>query len=288
MRESKIKDNNILVVDGTNLIHRNYFVHSYRKTKAGINTGGLYGTIRSLQSYINNFNPKQVYICFDKSEYTFRNEIYPDYKGNRKETDAELIAQFSMLADYCKLANIPFIEIDMYEADDLIGSLCSNANRYDLNPYAVTGDRDILQLIHKDIDVLYLSNNGPIIYSKDKFIDEYNINPDQYLDYKALVGDPSDNIPGIPGIGKKTAAKLLNLYYNLDELYENTCSLKGKQKEKVIEHKADAYLFKEILTIKCDLDLDYDRYFTRYINEGYSLNNKEVMEFLRDLEIEGI
>lgn len=288
MKDTEIKDNNILVVDGTNLIYRNYFVHSYRNTKAGVNTGGLYGTIRSLQSYINNFNPKQVYVCFDKSEYTFRNIIYPDYKGNRKKTDIELLDQFAMLEDYCKLANIPFIEIDMYEADDLIGSLCCKANSYGLNPYAVTGDRDILQLMDKGIDVLYLSNNGPIIYGEDRFVDEYSINIDQYLDYKALVGDPSDNIPGIPGIGKKTAAKLLGLYKDLDGIYENINNLKGKQKENVIKNKSKAYLFKEILTIKVDLDLDYDKYFVNYIDEGYALRNDKLVEFLKRLEIENI
>ena len=122
MKETKLKDNNILVVDGTNLIFRNYFVHSYRETKAGINTGGLYGTIRSLKSYINNFKPKQVFICFDKSEYTFRSKIYPDYKAGRKKTDVELKNQFPMLKEYCRLSNMPFIEMGMDEADDLIGS----------------------------------------------------------------------------------------------------------------------------------------------------------------------
>ncbi len=288
MKDTEIKKDNILVVDGTNLIYRNYFVHSYRKTREGVNTGGLYGTIRSLQSYVNNFNPKQVYICFDKSEYTFRNVIYPDYKGDRKKTDIELLDQFVLLEDYCKLANIPFIEMDMYEADDLIGSLCSKAGEYALNPYAVSGDRDILQLIDRGIDVLYLSNNGPIIYGENRFLDEYRINIGQYLDYKALVGDPSDNIPGIPGIGKKTAAKLLGLYNDLDGLYRNVDKLKGKQKENVIENKNSVYLFKRLLTIKNDLDLDYDRYFVDYIDEGYNLNNERAQEFLKILEIENI
>ena len=120
MKTFEAKDNVILVVDGTNLIYRNYFVHSYRKTESGIHTGGLYGTIRSIQSYINVFNPKQVYICFDKSEYTFRSQMYPDYKMNRVETDKELLNQFSMLREYCNLVNFPFIEIDLFEADDII------------------------------------------------------------------------------------------------------------------------------------------------------------------------
>ena len=288
MKETKLKDNNILVVDGTNLIFRNYFVHSYRETKAGINTGGLYGTIRSLKSYINNFQPKQVFICFDKSEYTFRSKMYPEYKGGRKKTDIELKNQFPMLKEYCRLTNMPFIEMDMYEADDLIGSLCCNAGGYGLNPYAVTGDRDILQLIEKGIDVLYLSNNGPIVFDEDMFIEEYKIRADQFGDYKAMVGDPSDNIPGIPGVGKKTAAKLLDLYDDLDGIYRNIDELKGKQKENILENKDKVYLFKEILDIKCDMDLDYELYFKDYIEDGFDLSNDVALKYLESLEIDNL
>ena len=288
MKETKLKDNNILVVDGTNLIFRNYFVHSYRETKAGINTGGLYGTIRSLKSYINNFQPKQVFICFDKSEYTFRSKMYPEYKGGRKKTDIELKNQFPMLKEYCRLTNMPFIEMDMYEADDLIGSLCCNASGYGLNPYAVTGDRDILQLIEKGIDVLYLSNNGPIVFDEDMFIEEYKIRADQFGDYKAMVGDPSDNIPGIPGVGKKTAAKLLDLYDDLDGIYRNIDELKGKQKENILENKDKVYLFKEILDIKCDMDLDYELYFKTFIEDGFDLSNDVALKYLESLEIDNL
>ena len=285
MKSFEPKENVILVVDGTNLIYRNYFVHSYRKTKSGIHTGGLYGTIRSLQSYINTFNPKQVYICFDKSEYTFRSKMYPDYKMNRVDTDVELLNQFSMLREYCNLVNLPFIEIDLFEADDIIGSLSCNAEKYNLHPYVVSGDKDLLQLIHKGIDVMYLSNKGPIIYNENYFEEEYNIKIEQFIDYKALVGDPSDNIPGIPGIGKKTAAKLLGLYNTLDGIYENIDDLKGKQKQAIMDNKDKVFLFKELLTIKCNMDLNYNDYFGRYIDEGFNLDNDLVNEFLKELEI---
>lgn len=286
MKTSKIKNNNILVVDGTNLIFRNHFVHTYRKTKSGMHTGGLYGTIRSLQSYIKNFNPKQVFICFDKSSNTFRNDIYSKYKETRKKTDVELKNQFPMLKEYCKLANIPFISIDMFEADDIIGSLSCRAKDYHLNPYAVTGDKDLLQLINKGIDILFLSNKlGPIIYKEEDFIDEYKINPSQFLDYKALVGDQSDNIPGVPGVGKVTAAKLLKIYESLDGIYENIDKLKGKQKENMVENKDMAYLSRELSEIVCDMELDYDNYFGKYIEEGFDLGNFKVQEFLRGLEI---
>lgn len=285
MKSFEPKDNVILLVDGTNLIYRNYFVHSYRKTKSGIHTGGLYGTIRSLQSYINTFNPKQVYICFDKSEYTFRSKMYPDYKMNRVDTDIELLNQFSMLREYCNLVNLPFIEIDLFEADDIIGSLSSHAKNYNLHPYVVSGDKDLLQLIHKGIDVMYLSNKGPIIYNENQFEEEYNIKIQQFIDYKALVGDPSDNIPGIPGIGKKTAAKLLVLYNTLEGIYENIDDLKGKQKQAIIDNKENVFLFKQLLTIDCNMDLDYDDYFGRYINEGFNLANDLGNAFLKGLEI---
>ncbi len=285
MDDFNTKENVILVIDGTNLIYRNYFVHSYRKTKSGVHTGGLYGTIRSLQSYISKFNPKQVFIAFDKSEYTFRSEMYPEYKMNRQETDVELLNQFSMLREYCKLVNMPFIEIDLYEADDIIGSLSCNANKYNLHPYAVSGDRDLLQLIDKGIDVLYLSNKGPVIFGEREFIEEYNINPNQFIEYKALVGDPSDNIPGIPGIGKMTAAKLLGLYHTLEGIYENIDELKGKQKQTMIDNKDSVFHFKELVTIKCDMNLDYNDYFGRYIDEGFNLENELAKDFLNKLEI---
>lgn len=286
MKNTRIKEDNILIVDGTNLIFRSYFGHSYRKTSLGIHTGGLYGTIRSLNSYINIFNPKQIYICFDKSENTFRNEIYPEYKGTRKKTDIELKNQFPMLKEYCKLTNIPFVEVDMYEADDIIGSLSCNAKNYNLNPYAVTGDKDLLQLMNKGIDILYLSNKyGPIIYKEEYFTEEYNISPRQFIDYKALVGDPSDNIPGVPGVGKKTAAKLLRSYDTLDGIYKNTEKLKGKQKENIVENKEEAYLFRDLSRIVCNMDLDYDDFFLRYIHEGFDLSNHKAKEFLEELEI---
>lgn len=285
MKNLSIDKDSVFVIDGTNLIHRNYYVFQNVRNKTGTHIGGLYGTIRSLRSYVNNFNPKQMIVSFDKGKETFRHRMYPDYKGTRKKTDLELKNQFAMLEKFCTLANLPFIEMDLYEADDLIGSFCCKSNSYGLKSYAVTGDKDIFQLIDKGIEVLYLSHSGPVVYSKDEFINEYGIQPSQFIDYKALIGDTSDNILGVPGIGKKTAEKLLSEYGNLDGIYRNTEKLKGKQREKIVENKDIAYLSKELATIKCNIDLDYDKYFVDYVNEGYDLESDKVVAFLDGLGI---
>jgi DNA polymerase-1 len=211
--------------------------------------------------------------------------MYPDYKMNRVERDIELLNQFSMLKEYCNLVNFPFIEVDLFEADDIIGSLSCRAKKYNLHPYVISGDKDLLQLINKGIDVMHLSNKGPILYDKNLFEEEYNIKIEQFIDYKALVGDPSDNIPGIPGVGKKTAAKLLQEYSDLEELYGNIEDLKGKQKQSIIDNKDNVFLFRDLLTIKCEMDLDYDDYLLRYTQEGFNLKNNPVKEFLKELEI---
>ena len=283
MKNLEVEKNSVFVIDGTNLIHRNYYVFQNVKNKNGIHTGGLYGTVRSLRSYVDNFKPKQMIICFDKGKETFRHQLYPDYKGTRKKTDRELKNQFALFEEFCRLVNLPFIEMDLYEADDLIGSLCCNSKEYGLKSYAVTGDKDIFQLIDNEIEVLYLSHKGPVIYGEEEFVSEYGIQPSQFTDYKALVGDIYENIQGVPGVGKKTAEKLLKSYGSLDEIYNNVDKLKGKQKERILENKNNAYLSRKLSIIKCDIDLDYDRYFIDYVNEGYNLENSKVTTFLNSL-----
>lgn len=265
--------NKILVIDGTNLIHRNYYVFKNMINKKGINIGALYGTIRSLKKYIYMFNPKQIFICFDKGRKTFRHKFYPEYKRGRKETDIDLKNQFGLFEEFCNLANIPFVKKDLYEADDLVGSLSYNSVKYNLIPYAISGDKDIFQLLDKDINIYYLSSKGNRIYEKQDFIKEFRIKPSQYVDYKAVVGDTSNGIPGIRGIGKKTAEKLFNSYENLNDIYKNIESLNKKQKEKILEDKEDVFLYQKIIPIKYNIELDYDKYFIEKIKEGFDLHS---------------
>lgn len=288
MNGLSLKQNAVLIVDGTNLMHRHFYSKPDLAASDGTPTGALYGTVKMLKSYAVQFKPLQIFICCDKRRKNFRNQIFPDYKANRKPTDERLKSQFALLRKFCFLARLPYIEADEYEADDLIGSLSTHAFEYGFTPYAVSGDRDIFQLIDKQVDVIYLSNKGPVLYDAKKLEETYGLKPWQYLDFKALQGDKGDNIPGIPGVGEKTAVKLLNDFKNLDGIYENIDQLKGKLKEKVAENKDIVYKAKELVTIRCDMDLDYNSYFEIDIEEGYDFDNAEVKQFLNRLDIKSL
>lgn len=277
--------NNILIIDGTNLLYRSYFGHKYRRNSKDIHIGAIYGFYITLNRYIDEFQPKQVYIAFDKSEYTFRNEIYAHYKAHRSEPEEDLLNQFEMLRAFCEYSGIPFIEKDMYEADDIIGSLAIKSKDYGFNPIVITGDRDIFQLISNGIDILYLSPKGPEVYDEEKFTDRYNIPSEKFLYYKALVGDISDNIPGVAGIGKKSAEKLLEEYSSLDDIYNNLEKIPKGMNNKLEKNRENAYLSFELSKIVLDLKLDYDKYFIDLIDLGFNINSKELVEYFKTLEI---
>lgn len=289
MAKLQLKEDAVLVIDGTNLMHRHFYAKPDLASSDGTPTGAIYGTIKMLKGYARDLQPLQMYICFDKHRKTFRNQIFPDYKGNRKPTDERLKQQFSLFQEFCSLANLPFIEMDGYEADDLIGSLSVKAKEYGLQPYAVSGDKDIYQLIAKDVEVIYVSNKGSILFDAVKLAEKYDgLKPEQFIDFKALQGDTGDNVPGIPCIGEKTAIKLLNLYGSLDGIYENLDQLKGKQKENVANNRDVVYRAKELVTIQCNMDLDYNNYFENEIEAGYDFENEKVKRFLYRLDIKSL
>lgn len=278
--------NRVLIIDGTNLIYRNHYVYQRRRTTSGIYTGALYGTIRSLGSYLRKYKPRQMFICFDKGGKTFRHEIYPEYKAERKKIDIKLKKQFRLFRKFCEIINVPFVEMGFVEADDLIASLSGKAKDYNISPYIISGDKDLFQLINENTKVIHLSNKGHILYDGEKIRKKYGINPEQLLDYKALVGDSSDNIPGVPSIGDKAAREMLKEYSSLDNIYKNIENLAGNRKEHMKEHKEFVYLYKEVLTLKDGLNLDYDKYFLDYINDGYNFRSKELINFLSELELD--
>lgn len=285
MNSLSIRKNAVFIIDGTNLMHRQFFAKPDLQASDGTPTGAIYGTIKILKSYAQNFQPLQMYICCDKHRKTFRNQIFPEYKANRKPTDERLKEQFPLLKEFCSLAGMPYVEVEGYEADDLIGSLSVHAAEYGFSPYAVSGDKDLFQLIEKQVDVIFLSNKGPVMYDAVKLEETYQLKPEQFIDFKSLQGDRGDNIPGIPGVGEKTAIKLLTDYGDLNGIYANLDQLKGKLKINVTGNKDTVYQAKELVKIQCNVDLDYNQYFEIDIEEGYDFNNQQVREFLQKLDI---
>ena len=251
----------LLLIDGNSLVFRAYHATAYGRlmtTSNGIPTNALFGFAQMVQKAITDFAPDEVLVAFDTGKKTFRHQIYPEYKGTRKKPDEELIVQFPIVREYLDAMNITRYEQDGIEADDVIGSL---VNKYANKDIAIlTGDRDLLQLIN-DHTTVWLMKTG---LSEMKRMDlkalkeDYGLTPSQVIDYKGLCGDASDNIPGVPSVGDKTAMKLLDQYGDLENTLANVEQIKGSVGNKIREFSNQALLSKQLATIKTDEEIDLD------------------------------
>ncbi len=251
----------ILLVDGNNLLFRSYYATAYNgvimRNSKGFPTNGLYGFINMMNRIIREEKPSYILVAFDKGK-TFRHEAYDEYKAGRSDTPNELKQQFPVAKEVLKAMGIEYYEMDYYEADDIIGTLSHLAHvdpEFDCE--IISSDKDLLQLIEDDVVVRVLKSNDYMIMDRDKFIETYGIEPIKMIDLKALMGDSSDNIPGVSGIGEKTAIKLISEYGSIDNLYENIDSVKGKMKEKLIRDKDNCYKSLHLATIVKDISLDF-------------------------------
>ncbi|MDD3392508.1 MAG: DNA polymerase I [Bacilli bacterium] len=249
----------IILVDGNNLVFRSYYATAYNgnfmKNSKGFPTNAIYGFVNMINKIINEEKPEYMLVAFDKGK-TFRHEKYQEYKAGRIETPDELKKQMPLAKEILTYMGIKYYEIDNYEADDIIGTFA----RYcvldkDVIGTIVSSDHDLLQLISNEVDIKLLKQKDYIRYNPESFYDEYKIEPIKIIDLKALQGDSSDNIPGVKGIGEKTALKLLQTYNSLDGVYENIDKITGKLKEKLITDKANAYLSYELATVNQDVPL---------------------------------
>lgn len=276
----KLPFNNVLLIDGSNLLHRAYHTHLYLKSSDGTPSGAVYGAIESLYSYVAALKPLQIAVGLDCVRESFRNEIYPLYKGNRSEREEALQVQFELFKEYLHAANIPCLDEVEYEADDLLGSMAQSAVTAGYSPYVLSGDGDMLQLITDQINVLAIKKDRLEMIDKAGFAEKYNgLVPSQLIEIKALQGDTSDNIPGVRGIGEKTAIKLISDYHNLEGLYANVEDLKGKMKEKIIEDKDNAFLSRQLATIKTDIPLEFPD------QKIFNFHTREARAFLDRLDI---
>lgn len=253
-QENKTKK--LILIDGNAIIHRAYHALPPFTTKKGELVNAVYGFASTLLSVIAEFSPDYVVASFDLAGKTFRHEKFEEYKATRVKGDDELYAQIPRVKEVVKAFNIPIYEMAGYEADDVIGTIATQIKKFDekIETIIVTGDMDTLQLVNDSTSV-YTMRRGlsdSLMYDDAKVFSRYGLNPDQIIDYKALRGDPSDNIPGVKGIGEKTAVTLLQKYQTLDGVYENIEEIKGAVKDKLVRDKAQAYLSKDLATIALD------------------------------------
>lgn len=271
-----------LVIDGSSLIHRAFFALPPLMTKQGLHTGAVYGLCNMLLKLLGDLQPAYMAVAFDKSRKTFRTELYEDYKGQRKPTPSELSEQFPLAMKVLGTMGIPTLELDNYEADDIIGTFAVHAPE-DVEVIIVTGDRDELQLVDTRTKVYYTKRgiSDIQIFDEAEFAANYEgLVPKQLIELKGLMGDASDNIPGVPGVGPKTALKLIKEYGDVETVLENIDKVSGKAlKAKLADNKESALLSKKLATIctEAPVDTDIEKYALVPLRE-------EARTLLQDLE----
>jgi DNA polymerase-1 len=246
----------LVLVDGSAVFHRGYHAIPHLSNKLGEPTNAVLGFTNIMLKVINGLKPEYVIVAWDKSDATtFRKQMYPEYKATRQKQPDDLYAQIPATRELVEALNLPWIELGGYEADDIIGTLARQAEeRGDLEVVIATGDKDQLQLVDEKTVVDMFNPRGlePTRYDLAKMRERYGLTPAQFIDFKAIVGDPSDNIPGVKGIGEKGAIKLLEQYGSLDEIYEHVDEITGSVGEKLRASKDMAYLSRKLSVIDCE------------------------------------
>ncbi|WP_326910005.1 DNA polymerase I [Sedimentibacter sp. MB31-C6] len=278
--------NKLMILDGNSLLFRAFYAMPPLKTKKGQYTNAVYGFLSMLYKLMDTYSPDYICVAFDPEKPTFRHEKYKDYKANRAKAPNELVEQFKLIRDVLSLHNIKCVEIEGFEADDVAGTLSNMAEKQGALVYLVTSDRDYLQLIDDNIKVLLTKKGVTNINEMDiKSIEEdYGISPTQFVDLKALMGDQSDNIPGVAGVGEKTAIKLIKEYGSLDNIYENIENIKGKLKDKLETDKMQAYMSQTLAAIIKDIPVEFEI-------EEYKVqepNKKNLIELYDELEFRSL
>ena len=272
----------VVLVDGNNLMFRSYFATLYSgstlRNKKGFPTNAIYGFVNMINKIISEEKSMYIAVAFDIGK-TFRHEKYDYYKGKRDNTPDELKEQFPIAKQILTAMNIKYFELQGYEADDIIGTFSKKCEQDDdFKALIVSSDKDLLQLITDQTEVKLLKTKDYIRMDYKTFYDTYGIEPIKMIDLKALMGDASDNIPGVKGIGEKTALKLLTTYGSLSSIYEHIDEIKGSVKDKLIQDKDNAYMSYDIATIYKDVPLNVELEELAYIpkdkNELYKIYNE--------------
>lgn len=272
-----------VIIDGNAIVHRAYHALPPLTSKSGELVNAVYGFTAMLLRIINDLKPTYIAVAFDRPEPTFRKEILPSYQAQRPEMDNELVQQFLLVKTLVQTMKIPIFEVAGYEADDVIGTIAKNiVSRWEVRVVIVTGDRDMLQLVDDNIKV-YMPIKGlseAKLFDRAAVKEKYGIEAEQIVDYKALVGDASDNYPGVTGVGPKTAADLLQRYQSLEAIYRHLGEEKNKKLvEKLTAGEKAAEMAKKLAEIVCDVPLQVDLENCRFKD----LNREEAVEALSEL-----
>lgn len=251
----------LFLLDAYALIYRAYyaFIKNPVYNSKGLNTSAILGFTNTLLEVLEKQTPTHIGIAFDPSEPTFRNEIYPEYKANREQMPEDIRESIPYIKEIIKGFNIPIIQVSGYEADDVIGTLAHQSKEYDYETYMMTPDKDYGQLLDEKVYIYKpkrFGNEAEVI-DRNRICEEFNIEkPEQIIDIMALWGDKSDNIPGAPGIGEKTAKKLIAKYGSIENLYKNIDDLKGKQKDNLVNYEEQVKLSKKLVTIELNVPVE--------------------------------
>ena len=284
----------LLVIDGNSIINRAFYGIRPLTNREGIHTNAIYGMINIIMKQVEHLAPEYLAVAFDVKAPTFRHEFYGEYKAGRHATPPELLEQIPYAKECLKNLGFNVLELAGYEADDILGTLAKMAEKEDCEAYVLTGDRDSLQLISDKTTVLLATNTDTVTMNTEAFVEKYGVLPSQFVDVKALMGDSSDNIPGVPGIGEKTALKLISEYGTLEKLYEAVPSnpFTPSNNKKLNEGKDSAFMSQRLARIFCEVPIidRLEEIATREINkkEAYALFAKlEFSAFIKRFGLEG-
>ncbi len=250
----------LILIDGNSLLFRAYFAMRPMVTSKGMHTQGVFAFVNMLGKILKDYEPSHIAVAFDLKGGTFRHDVYKDYKAGRLKTPPELLSQIPLLHDVLDAMNIAVLEVPQYEADDIIGTVAARAEKDGLDTLVISGDKDELQLIGPHVNVL-INKRGMSdfdLYDIDAMRERYNLTPEQFIDLKGLMGDSSDNIPGVPGIGEKKGIALLEQYGTLENLIDHADEIKGKMGEKLRDNIEVARMSKWLATINTEAPVEFE------------------------------
>ncbi len=279
----------LFLIDGHAMLYRSYFafINNPRMNSKGVNTSGIFGFVNTLLELLKTQNPTHIGVVFDPKGKTFRHDMYEQYKANRQEAPEDLRASIPHIIDIIQGFNIPVIQVEGFEADDVIGTLAKQAVKHDFTVYMATPDKDFSQLVEDNIFIYRPRSygRGIEILGVPEVCEKFEVTkPSQVIDILGLWGDSSDNVPGAPGVGEKTAKKLIAAYKSIEGIYEHIDDLKGKQKERLIENKELVLLSKQLVTI----DINVPVSFENYNFEREDINTAILQEKFKELEFQNL